>query len=312
MKKVLLFLSFFIYSVTSPCQQIPNGNMELWDSSDVVPFPVNWLTNAFYASLPCWPPPFSVFQTNDANSGDYAAKLEAVGCIDDNFVQRVYIGFLACGNNSNPTLAHGIPYSGKPDYLNFYYKFSKVGTDTGFVHIALRLYDSLGYAGPVVGEGKYSIISDTNNYTYVSLPVNYLLPDTPEILQVLFSTSKTLVDNNYLLSTTPGNGAYIGTTLWIDDVTFSGGTIAIPELLNEKLWQIYPNPTNDFSIIEFKSLSSNSNLKIFNSQGKLVKSVKNISNDNVKIEKDNLKPGVYYFLINNELKELSKGKWIIY
>jgi hypothetical protein len=312
MKKLLLFLSFILYTLTSPCQQVPNGNMELWDSTGIEPYPFNWLTNAFAPSLPCWPPPFSVFQTNDASSGDYATKLEAVSCIDPGFIQRVYIGYLALGNTSTPT--DGINYSDRPDNLNFYYKFNKVGTDTGFARIRLSL-DSLGYPGALVGEGKFSIINNTNTYTLGIVPINYLLPDTPQILQIIFATSKTLVDNSYLsypLSTTPGNGAYIGTTLWIDDVTVSGGTVAVPELLDEKLWQIYPNPTNDFSMIEFKNPSSDSNLKIFNSLGKLVKSVKNISRDNVKIEKDNLTPGIYYFLINNKREEFAKGKWIIY
>lgn len=314
MKKSLLF--FFVNALlTLSCfgQQVPNGGMEIWDTTFTPEYPVNWLTNSFYASLPCWPPPNTAIKSNDFHSGNWAVKLEAQGCIDDLGLQQVYIGILACGNTTNPNLAHGIPYNQRPAQLNFYYKYNKVGTDTGFAKIVLRLLDSLGHAGTIIGDGKISIINDTNIYTPLVIPINYYLPDTPQIMQIVFATSKTLADNEYHpLNTLPGNGAYIGTTLWIDDVTVSGGTLGIHESINENLWSLYPNPSTNYSILSFENLRQEKHvLRIYELTGKLVSLVSDIKTNYFQINGCGLSKGVYFFqLLNNDGKLKAKGKLV--
>jgi hypothetical protein len=312
MKRFLLFLSFFIYSVTSLCQQVPNGGLELWDTV-ATPFLIDWLYNGSYASLPCAPFPVSVERTNDANSGNWAARMEAKFCMDDLGVPKVYIGFITVGNHIlYPELGYGIYYSGKPDYLNFYYKFNRVGSDTGFARIILREYDGTGY-GPIIGEGKALIINDTNNYTYISVPIDYYSMDTPGVLQIIFATSKTMADQQFIqFVTNPGIGAEIGTVIWVDDISISGGTLDTPQFIDLNDFQIYPNPTNDNSIIKFNNLDKGDySLQLYNAQGKSVKYLNNISSQEIILKKENLNSGMYFFQIKSNNEIIHTGKWVI-
>lgn len=285
--------------------------MEQWDTTFIPSFPVSWLINAAYPSLPCYPTQITAEQTIQSNNGNSAVKLEAKYCIDDGGVQQVYIGFLAYGNTNNPQLLHGIPYNQRPAQLNFYYKFNRVEVDTGFAKIVLRLLDSAGYAGQIIGEGKVSIINNTNIYTQITVPINYFLPDTPEIIQIVFSTSKTLTDLGYL-NTIPGNGANIGTTLWIDDVTVSGGNTGKIENQEISSCKIYPNPFHDYSTITFEnSKKENCTLKLYNSFGQLVRSYNDINADKIVIKRQNLTSGLYYFRLGTGKQTLTKGNLLI-
>ena len=285
--------------------------MEQWDTTYIPSFPVSWLLNTAYPSLPCYPQQITAEQTNQGNKGSSAVKLEAKYCTDDCGVQQVYIGFLAYGNTNNPQLLHGIPYNQRPEQLNFYYKFNRVEVDTGFAKIVLRLLDSAGYAGQIIGEGKVSIINNTNIYTQITVPINYFLPDTPEIIQIVFSTSKTLTDLGYL-NTIPGNGANIGTILWIDDVTVSGGNMDVIENQEISCCKIYPNPFHDYSTITFEnSKKENCALTLYNSVGQLVRSFNDIKADKIRIERQNLKSGLYYFRLCTGKQTLAKGNLLI-
>ena len=304
---VAIFFSQFVYG-----QQVLNGNMEDWDTTFFPPYPVNWLTNSFFASLPCSPEPFTAESTNDSYSGCCAIQLEAKDCIDDMFNQQVYIGFLAYGNTANPNLAHGMPYNQRPTHLNFYYKFYQVGSDTGFAKITLRLLDSAGYAGQIVGEGKASIINDTNAYTLMSVPVNYSLPNTPEIMQIVFSTSKTLADKEYFsLNTTPGNGANIGTILWIDDVNIvQNPTNVYSTSVETTAIKIYPNPNTGEFVIEMSiSKVQDIEIKLFNVMGQVIYSenLKRFKGEYLKrINTKGLSTGVYQLQIKTGYGEVNK------
>jgi len=299
MKKNLLILAILL-SGNIFGQPVFNGDMEIWDTT-FTPFPSNWLTNAFYAALPCNPfVPISAERTNDKNSGIWAAKLESKDCIDDTGIPQIYFGYLAYGNTSSPNLAHGIPYNQRPDNLNFYYKFNRVGTDTGFAKIVLRHLDSLGNAGQIIGEGEISIINDVNVYTPVTIPINYFMNDTPEIIQIVFSTSKTIADNDYFpLNTTLGNGANIGTTLWIDDVTLSGGTLGLIE--NQRIYSftIFPNPFSSQLVMQTNFNMKKAELFVDNIFGQTVKYVSNIAGVSFTLLRENLPNGIYFLRLSD-------------
>lgn len=311
MKLTLFILSLVMWGNLLG-QQVINGAMEQWDSTLVVlPYPESWITTAFAASVPEDPFPLTAWRTTDAHSGNYAVKLEAN---DGPFTSVITMGYLAYGSPVYPNYASGIPYNHRPGELNFYYKFNRMGLDTGFVYVKLLLLDSAGHVGQIVGEGNVSIINDTNSYTPMTIPIYYFVPDTPDIIQIVFATCKSLAETGYLVRAFPGNGVTVGTTLWIDDISLSGGSLCNREIEESKKCRIYPNPFHDNAIVMFENPHiEKSTLTIYDCQGKLMKTIcsKNPETNQLLIKSTNLSNGIYFFQVHTDTQLISTGKFII-
>jgi len=75
---------------------------------------------------------------------------------------------------------------------------------------------------------------------------------------------------------------------------------------------VYPNPFNEEAIIKINNNKSEVyTLKLYNSLGRVVKTISNISNSHVKIKRGNLKKGVYFFQILYQGKTYTEGKLMI-
>ncbi len=80
---------------------------------------------------------------------------------------------------------------------------------------------------------------------------------------------------------------------------------------NENIVEIYPNPFNVYTTIRFNAAISNAELNIYDVYGQKVRSLNNISGDQLKIERENLSPGLYFYEMNEADKSISAGKLII-
>jgi hypothetical protein len=74
---------------------------------------------------------------------------------------------------------------------------------------------------------------------------------------------------------------------------------------------IYPNPFNTSTTIQFKPAIINTELHIYNLFGQLVKTINNISTDNLKISRDNLPGGVYFVRLTRNNITIMTDKLII-
>jgi len=82
--------------------------------------------------------------------------------------------------------------------------------------------------------------------------------------------------------------------------------------LNLIQMNIYPNPLIDYTSIEFEnSMHINYTLDIYNTQGRIVRSIPNITSGKVKVEKKNLMAGLYIIRLRNENEILATGKLAI-
>lgn len=76
--------------------------------------------------------------------------------------------------------------------------------------------------------------------------------------------------------------------------------------------KISPNPFNNSATVSINDLAlSNATFSVFDAQGKLVKSLKNIETQEFMIEKNELSSGLYFFKFYNEKKLIQTGKLII-
>lgn len=276
-------------------QQIPNGDFERWDST-LGGFPINWITEAHSIPYPLCPTSIdnTATKTSDRHSGNWAVELKTKSrCM------KLGAGYMTLGDYDSE-LFSAIPYTYRPQQLNFYYKFLSIGNDTGFAKITLRLTDGSGKPGEIIGEGRVSITSDTNEYTLMTVSIEYFSPVKPELLQIVFSTSKKLSDREYpLAGGEPGDGLHEGTTLWIDDVTVSGGDVGIKKNEPQINWHLFPNPISDVATLSFNMPKTEIvKITLYSIEGKELLQLFNetaISNQtyNLEIDGTKLHSGVY-------------------
>lgn len=306
---LLVFLTCFLFDKKTLGQEVPNGDMEVWEnvSLGVYKHPLNWITNNYFFTSSICSPILTAERTNDSHSGNWAAQLEAQECISDGGGEVLYTGYLALGTQFYYLTSNGISFSEKPAKFSFYYKFKKVGNDTGFAQIFLTALDSSYKPGKVIGQGSAIIPNDTNGYTLMETPINYFSLDTPKLMKIVFTTSKTLYEREFGgIDTAPGDGANTGTTLWIDDVTVSGGTLSSEDEKRKQInWEIFPNLFSDETNIKFNLPNADVvTVNLFTAQGVKVKEVfKNPVEGNrtyaLKLNTKNLPSGFYLIQIQS-------------
>lgn len=79
------------------------------------------------------------------------------------------------------------------------------------------------------------------------------------------------------------------------------------EISNDMTANLYPNPTNDKTILEIKGLNNNSDVLVYDLQGRILKTYKfNLGQDKLEIDASNLTKGIYYIKVKNSEKSLTK------
>lgn len=95
---------------------------------------------------------------------------------------------------------------------------------------------------------------------------------------------------------------------------YSNPLIGVPKIenQNEYSWSLYPNPMIDKSTLYFKNLrSENHTLTLLDKQGNCVRTISNITTNQVSISKEKLPKGLYIFQLCNDREVFATGKLII-
>lgn len=125
------------------------------------------------------------------------------------------------------TITEGIPFTSRPSSLNGFYKFKTDLTDTsdrGCVRVAL--VSRTGDTETTVAEG-YGEFGPVSDFTAFNVPLTYTDKYIkPTHLKIMFMSSKhadnePFVDVNVPVTANPAKGAMLGSTLWIDDLSFT-------------------------------------------------------------------------------------------
>ena len=157
-------------------------------------------------------------------------------------------------------------------------------------------YDSLGNvkwatsAGGVLGDIAASITTDAFSNTYV--------------LGTFGSSSITLGPTT--LTNTSANDIYL---VKIDTASINVGTLEINKDDNGIL--IYPNPFSSKTTILFSEEQKNTEIKITDVIGKVIKTFIMKDEKNITLEKGELKEGIYFVQITNEMKSVVNKKIIV-
>lgn len=198
------------------------------------------------------------------------------------------------------------------------------------------------YNGYTCGSGSYSHTSGTRINTFDGTGI-LILPTTTYANINRIKITDTVLDSSFV-----SNGTFIGATssistnyLWVDGNTnqvaflmldFKSITYNmtfrfiswfnyshIPSMItsvrstmeDQSKIKIYPNPFNSSTTIQLKSSISNGELNILNVFGQKIKTMSNISGDQIKIERDNLSSGIYLIRLTQDNKTITSEKIII-
>lgn len=278
----------------------PNGGFEDWTTEFSYENPDHWQTFNFL-SLLVPANPLSAFKAVgiDKHSGDYALKIKTVFL--NNKPSQIVIGdsagavFTGKINYSPPSRTYGFPYTGRPENLEFWFKYAPVGTDAAGAGIMLLKWTGSGH--DTIATGSVELLA-TSAYTLSQALLEYNSTGLPDTAIIIFTAS-----NDSVL-------ARVGSTLFIDDVQFTGWVGMDEQIGLSGKVNIFPNPVRENVNIS-TSIKEANEIKVFDSSGKLA-GIYKIQNDNINISTCLFSSGIYLFDINDKKKNiLFKGKFTV-
>lgn len=301
MKKLIVILTILTFNLgllTLNCFAQPNGGFENWSTVYNYQVPDNWATLNFLSMFS--PNPTSAFKATglDKHSGSYALKIQTIfvennpapGSIDD----TVGITFTGKITLSPPAYKVGFPYSGRPEKLEFWSKYTPVGNDTAGARIVLMKWNGISRDTIAFGE---LFINSTVAYNIFQVPLTYYSSTAvPDTAAIIFGSSKREAD------------ARVGSTLYIDDVAFTGWVgVEEHDRFSDKV-KTFPNPATG-AINIYAKIDEADNIQILDVSSKRV-GVYKIHNYNANINTGLFSEGIYFYEIrDNKNRSLTKGKF---
>ena len=297
------FLRILVWSILmnsqpriSFSQTIPNGDFEDWSGSPEKP--LNWgtlNTTTPFGSV------ITATKTTDNTGGIYAMNL-----VSQNIpmVGTTIPGLAICGSIkikttfTAPYISYeifGFPFEALPTKLEGNWKYVPAGTDTAIILILLSKWDAIMQKRDTVAFGVKMIFSGISNYTPFTAPIIHVASGDPDTAMILISSS--------------GRSPTVGSSLFVDDLKFTGGNVGVYELqvANSIQQRTYPNPAGDE--INFITEQNISEIIIYDVTGRQVESLKsNIANYKMQTEK--LTNGIYFYqLLNSNYAICGSGRF---
>ena len=278
MKKIITYI-FILTASLSFSQQIVNAGFENWDtppSAGTEDKPTGWNTVNTALGVLAVTIGQTCVQTADAHAGSYAIQLTTIDPPPFPLNNPDINGVAATGDiqTSSPYgVTGGVSFSGKPDSLIGYYKYSQAGSDRGTVEMVLKngTEDTIAHARFVTPS------SSVSQYTRFSVPFDYRNSNTP---------SKAV----NLISSSDGFNAVVGSQIWVDDLALIYNTIiAVAEIIETRVEVYY---ASNKLFIDNPEKEDIGDILVYNAAGQYIKSL-SIGHLSTK----NLPQGFYTYVI---------------
>jgi hypothetical protein len=223
----IMFDDIQLKSSTGVTQNILNNSFENWTTIDWEVL-TNWESSSqWYIGEPQQP----VVKSTDAYSGNFAVELNT---FVDSRGDTAWAG-LTNGKFGESQISGGVPFSGNPTAIEFYYQFSPAGSDTGSVSVEFKK------TGFMSQWGGNMVFSPASGYTLMS---NLLPPlNSPDSIIIILN-----------------GGRNPGTQLIVDDLNFIF-PVGVSEFVDVEKIVAYPNPVKEVLNIRF-NLKADKNIKI--------------------------------------------------
>lgn len=294
----------------------------------------NIYTTGFFQATVDFDPDTSSFSlTSSGNKDIFVLKLDAsgkfiwakaMGGADEDYGSSVALD--GDGNIYTTGFFYAGPVDFDPDSAGIFNLYSagnsdgfvsKLNTDGNFVWVKAL--------GTSVADAGNSITTGTDNNVYVtghnatSIFISKL--DTAGILTWTKTTGGPSYNNigygvavdaysnvyatGYFQGTSdfdPGPGIFNITTAGVEDIFILklGTLTGLPEEISENGFSAYPNPASDLFTLHTEKFLKSASLTVYNSEGQIVKELKNIDGQDVKVSCEKLPCGLYFVRVENE------------
>lgn len=289
MKRILSLISFLsILCFQGIAQQVPNASFETWSNGE----PDTWnTTNMNILGLD-----FTTVTKDMSNpqQGSASAKLTVV-TKNIPFVGSLTMqGALTLGILTidpfaqTATLTGGYPFTGMPQKLVGYFKYQPVNNDTcafgwGLTKWNNGVQDTIGYTA-------IDTMGTFTNWTYFEIPLDYMIWEEPDTMNILFVNSNPLDGLDHT-----------GSKLWIDNLSFVYGTVGIEGVTFAKGLSIYAEPYARQLILSSSfEKQEKLDISLFNIAGIETNHWKrNMQTSTERLDVNNLSPGTYVIRISS-------------
>ncbi|NML66116.1 T9SS type A sorting domain-containing protein [Hymenobacter sp. RP-2-7] len=254
MKKIFYALTALalVASYSAQAQVISNNGFETWATRNGAESPTGWLTDAdvygYYYNLSASNLQIgAVTKSADAHGGSFAAKLTSTNDKDNAGNTIVVPGELVLGTKAGAYVYQGLPlgglnYPARPTQMQFYYKFSGTATDSALVLVYFT--KTTNGVPAILGIGG-GFLNPTATYSGVSAPIGYVDNTVPDSIHVVVASgfSRLLYNPRTGVTRFPSN-IKAGSTLLLDDLTFSGAPLAVrADASTQAQLTVAPNPS---------------------------------------------------------------------
>jgi hypothetical protein len=239
--RILLLTSWLVgQGLVATAQNIPNNGFETWASPSTVEQPAGWRTTddivAYYSGGNASDYNLgAVTKSTDVHGGSFAAKLTTVN-VPTTTGNVLLPGILLAGTKLGGRYTidgyplGGVPYTARPTQIQFYYKLTGPAADSA---VAVALLTSTSATGTVtaIGGAAQILAPTTGGYAAITLPIQYTSSAMPDSVRILFASGD-------------ANKITVGTTLLLDDITFSGAPLAVRANADvQEQLTVSPNPS---------------------------------------------------------------------
>ncbi|MBK8925940.1 MAG: T9SS type A sorting domain-containing protein [Crocinitomicaceae bacterium] len=172
----------------------------------------------------------------------------------------------------------GTPFIAQPAQVSGVYQFTESFVDTAYVFIDFWNATS----------GLHHMYVDTllDNSTWTPWSMDLTFTEAPDSMLMYFWGGKNL-----------------GSTLLVDAITFTGGDLSMDQQLDERAFEVYPNPANDMINIRVERAEL---IRVFDMAGNLVYIQSELNNAGiVEISTKNLRMVCIYKLFMKEKYKVS-------
>lgn len=279
MKKALLIFAVCILIPVLSFSQfvIENSTFENWTSSGSYEDPDGWDTpNATTSTFMG----YTVTKSTDVNEGSFSARLQTTNIIIN------IPGVLVNGNfelqipSGNVVIDGGVPFTDRPLNFTGYYKYTPSGVDSCAFVLGLFKNNTLTGNRDTVGYAQFYQSGTISTWTMFDVDVIYNSAEIPDSMLVVISSSN------------PDNPVS-GSTLFVDGLELSGGSLGVYKLFSDNDLETYPNPVNDILILNLKSPSSGT-LRVYDIIGKQTFKQQVERKSKIRIDMSDMPQGLYF------------------
>ncbi|HEX8659452.1 MAG TPA: T9SS type A sorting domain-containing protein [Hymenobacter sp.] len=230
-----------LFATTSTqAQTIPNSSLDSWAVRNGNEKPASWLvTSEILPVLSPIPLPGlnanNVTKSTTVSNGSFAAQLQSTDFSLGPLTATIP-AILALGTRVNPNsdadIPAGLPFTSRPAQFRFDYQLTGANALNDSATVLVQLTRTVNGDVTVVAEATVERLSPSAAYTTLSLPLEYNSTAQPDTVRILFASGT-------------AEEITTGTTLLVDNVSFTGTATATRDAALAAAISAFPNPSPD-------------------------------------------------------------------